>query len=77
MGKVLKTTGLVADAVSIAIDGAKAYNTPTKGILLKVAVDIIGTGTAFIPGVGWGISLGIGIADVLWADYLYDWVDNK
>lgn len=77
LGKVLKTTGLVADAVSIAIDGAKAYNTPTKGNLLKVAVDIIGTGTAFIPGVGWGISLGIGIADVLWGDYLYDWVDNK
>jgi hypothetical protein len=34
-------------------------------------------GTAFIPVVGWGISIGLGILDFTFGDMLYNTIDNK
>lgn len=43
----------------------------------RVAIWGIAAGTAFIPGVGWGISLGIGIADAIWGDDFYEYVEKN
>jgi hypothetical protein len=33
-------------------------------------------GTSFIPVVGWGISLGLGIVDYVWGEQFYNYLDN-
>jgi hypothetical protein len=33
-------------------------------------------GSAFIPVVGWGVSIGIGTADLIWGDDFYNWIDK-
>jgi hypothetical protein len=42
-----------------------------------VIIALTAAGSAFIPVVGWGVSLGIGVADYVWGDDFYNWVDEK
>lgn len=32
---------------------------------------------ACIPVVGWGVAIGIGVADLVWGEKLYNWVETK
>jgi len=50
---------------------------PSAGNATRVAVQGLAIGTAFIPGVGWVISLSIGAADMIWGDEFYNWIDNR
>lgn len=34
-------------------------------------------GAAWIPVIGWGVSIGIGVADMIWGDDFYKWVDKQ
>lgn len=49
---------------------------PTAGNATRIAVQGLAIGTAFIPGVGWVISLGISGAVMIWGDQFYEWIDN-
>mgnify|MGYP001396280057 CR=1 FL=1 len=41
----------------------------------RLAVAGVAAGAAFIPFVGWGIASGIGLADAIWGDQFYNWVE--
>jgi len=66
----------------LAITGVQIYDDAiNKGKYAKagarLAVAATAAGAAFIPVVGWGVSLGIGVADYVWGDDFYDWVDKQ
>ena len=42
----------------------------------RIAVGALAAGAVFIPVVGWGVSLGIGVADAVWGDDFYNWLEN-
>ncbi|MBX9891570.1 MAG: hypothetical protein K2Y12_04535 [Chitinophagaceae bacterium] len=59
--------------------GAAVYQfaeNPTMVNATRVAVQGIAAAVSFIPVAGWGISLGIGIADAVWGDKFYNWIDK-
>ena len=62
IGNILSLGDIVGDLNSgnLAVGGAKA------------GVALLQAGCSFIPGVGWAISIGIGIADVIWGEDLYN-----
>jgi hypothetical protein len=62
--------------VSIGYATANLIQHPTAGNATRVAVQGIAAGAAFVPGIGWGLSLGIGIADAVWGDDFYNWIDR-
>lgn len=43
----------------------------------RIAVLAVGVGATFIPVFGWGISLGIGVADAVWGDQFYNYVEKN
>jgi hypothetical protein len=43
----------------------------------RLAVAGVATAAAFIPGVGWGITLGIGLADAIWGDDFYNYLEEE
>ena len=77
LAKTLKGVSLVGTAVSVTSAGVKLYKNPTAGNATRLAVQGAAVGAAFIPVVGWGISLGIGIADAIWGDDFYNWIDKR
>ncbi len=84
LGKNLKVASGIARGIGTAaalVNGvyatAQLIDNPTKGNAARVTVQAVAAGAAFIPGVGWGIALGIGIADVIWGDDLYNRLDGK
>ncbi|MFN0081421.1 MAG: RHS repeat-associated core domain-containing protein, partial [Ferruginibacter sp.] len=76
LGKVFKGAGVVANAVGVVTATATLIDNPTGGNATRLAVQGIAIGAAFIPGIGWGLSLGIGIADAIWGDDFYNWIDK-
>ena len=76
-GKVLQGVGVATAGVSIATAGYKLYKHPTAGNATMVAVQAVAVAANFIPVVGWGVSLGIGVADLVWGDQFYNWIDKK
>jgi len=50
---------------------------PTIGNATRLAVQSVAIGVAFIPVVGWGLSIGISAADLIWGNQFYNWLDNK
>ncbi|SEL98264.1 RHS repeat-associated core domain-containing protein [Parapedobacter koreensis] len=42
----------------------------------RLTVSGIAAGAAFIPVVGWGVSIGIGVADAVWGDEFYNYVED-
>lgn len=76
-GKVLQGVGIATAGVGITTALIKEVRNPTKGNAARLAVQTVGAGAAFIPVVGWGVSLGIGVADLVWGDKFYNWLDKK
>jgi hypothetical protein len=77
LGKVLKGTGVVANAVGAISATSTLINDPTAGNATRLAVQGAAIGVAFIPVFGWGISLGISVADAIWGDDFYNWIDKR
>jgi hypothetical protein len=76
-GGIVKGVGVAATVVNGAIATAQLINEPTVDNAARVAVQGIAIGASFIPVVGWGVSLGIGIADAIWGEDFYQWLDKK
>lgn len=57
--------------------GYDVITNPTAGNVTSLTVKSIAVGAAFIPVAGWGVSLGIGVADAIWGDQFYNWVDEQ
>jgi hypothetical protein len=84
LGKAAKTAGAItkgiggaATAIGIITAGVQLINEPTAGNATRLAVQGIGVAASFIPVAGWAVSLGIGIADIIWGDDFYNWIDKK
>ncbi|MGQ1910792.1 hypothetical protein ACT3CE_13510 [Marinifilum sp. RC60d5] len=71
-----KALGVVGAAASIVPAGYDVITSPSAGNVTSLAVKTIAVGVAFIPVVGWGVALGIGVADAVWGDQLYNWIDE-
>jgi RHS repeat-associated protein len=72
-GKVMAVANIVATGVEVGQDWNEGKY---KNAGARVLVAGIAAGAAFIPVVGWGIALGIGIADYTWGDDFYKWVEK-
>ena len=76
LGKTLKVIGIAGTVVSTGSAVVKMVEKPTAGNAARIAVQGVAIGASFIPVVGWGVSLGIGIADAVWGDDFYNWIDK-
>mgnify|MGYP002387774712 CR=1 FL=1 len=74
VGKVAVVTSVLATGYQVGkdIQNGKYYSAGTR-----VAVAGIAAGASFIPVVGWGVALGIGVADFVWGDEFYNYVETK
>lgn len=43
---------------------------------VRLALRGVAIGSAFIPVIGWGVSIGIGAADLIWGDEFYERIDK-
>lgn len=73
-GKVLGVVGVVATGYQVANDISDGKNYSAGA---RVAVFGVAAGAAFIPVVGWGVTAGIGVADYIWGDQFYDYVQTN
>ncbi|TXD75360.1 hypothetical protein [Algoriphagus ratkowskyi] len=73
-GKLLGVAGVVGTGVQVYgdWDKGKYYSAGTRAAVLGV-----GAGAALIPVVGWGVAAGIGVADYVWGDQFYNFVENQ
>lgn len=73
-GKVLVVGGVVATGYQVGSDISNGdfYSAGARATVFGVAA-----GVAFIPVVGWGFAIGIGVADFVWGDQFYNWVETK
>jgi hypothetical protein len=74
--KYSKGLGVVGNVVGVTSAGVQLIQNPTAGNATRLAVQGVAIGAAFIPVVGWGVSLGIGAADLIWGDDFYNWIDK-
>lgn len=74
--KVAKGLGYAGTAIGVITAGYQLIEKPTAGNATRLAVQGIAIAANFIPVAGWAVSLGIGIADYIWGDDLYSWIDN-
>jgi RHS repeat-associated protein len=72
-----KGLGVVGNVVGVTSAGVQLIQNPTAGNATRLAVQGGAIGAAFIPVVGWGVSLGIGAADLIWGDDFYNWIDKR
>jgi hypothetical protein len=75
--KYAKGLGYVGAAVGVGISAYQMIEDPTIGNATRLVVQSVAIGAAFIPVVGWGISIGISAADSIWGNQFYNWIDNK
>lgn len=75
--KYTKGLGYAAAGAGITVASIQLFNNPTAGNSTRLGVQGLAAGAAFIPGFGWGVSLGIGAADLIWGDKFYQWIDNQ
>jgi RHS repeat-associated protein len=73
-GKVLGAANIVATGYEISQDWSEGKY---KSAGARAAVYGLATGAAFIPVFGWGLAIGIGVADYLWGDDFYNWVEKQ
>ena len=73
VGKALVVAGAAATIYEAYDDAFNKGNYYSAGTRLSVAGKA--AGAAFIPFVGWGIAGGIGLADAIWGDQFYGWVE--
>ena len=73
-GEVLVVGGVVATGYQV---GSDISNGDYYSAGARAAVFGVAAGAAFIPVVGWGVAIGIGVADFVWGDQFYNWVETK
>lgn len=73
-GEVLGVTGVFSAGYQVYSDVGKGnyYSAGTRAAVAGLAA-----GAAFIPVVGWGVALGIGVADYVWGDQFYNYIETK
>jgi hypothetical protein len=78
--KGLKGAGKITGVAGVVITGVQATNDIIEGEYYsagaRVAVWGAAAGAAAIPVVGWGLAIGIGVADVIWGEQFYNWVET-
>ena len=66
---------------NFALTGYQVYGDFSQGNYYaggtRMAVAGVAAGAAFIPFIGWGVTIGIGIADAIWGDQFYNYVENR
>jgi hypothetical protein len=72
-GKLLGAANVLATGYEI---GSDVMDGKYKSAGARTAVYGVAAGAACIPVVGWGVALGIGVADYVWGDEFYEWVEN-
>jgi len=72
-----KAAGVVGVGVTVYQAGSDIADGRYYSAGTRVAVAGVAAGAAFIPVVGWGVTIGIGVADAVWGDQFYDYVENK
>ncbi|MEO9484861.1 MAG: DUF6443 domain-containing protein [Ekhidna sp.] len=79
--RLLKGAGKAIGALNIGITGYQVYNDFSNGNYYgggaRMAVAGVAAGAAFIPVVGWGVAIGIGVADAIWGDRFYNYIENR
>jgi len=80
--KAAKIGGKVVAVAGVVVTGVQAYDEAfnqgkTAKAGARLGVTAVAIGAAWVPVVGWGGSLGIGVADYVWGDDFYNWVDKK
>jgi len=77
--KGVKVVGKTLVVGSVAVTGYQVYNDWNKGNYYsagtRAAVLGIGLASAAIPVAGWFIAGGIGVADAIWGEQFYNWVE--
>ncbi|GMQ30627.1 hypothetical protein Aconfl_32700 [Algoriphagus confluentis] len=73
-GKVIGVAGVVATSYQVYgdIDGGRYYSAGTRAAVFGVAA-----GATFVPVVGWGLAAGIGVADYIWGNQFYNYIENR
>ena len=73
-GKVCLVAGIAVTAYQVTndVNNGKYCSAGTRAAVFAVAL----SATA-IPVVGWGVALGIGVADAIWGDQFYNYVETK
>jgi RHS repeat-associated protein len=72
-GKSVAVIGYVVSVVQVG-NGVLDGKLKRGGARAAVAVTI--AASAFIPGIGWGIAIGLGLADAVWGDQFYDLIEK-
>lgn len=66
--------------INLAATGTAVANDLSDGNFksagARVVVASVAAAAVFIPGIGWGVSIGIGVADAIWGDDFYNYVQN-
>jgi RHS repeat-associated protein len=75
--RFIKGINAIGNAVGIGYAAFAYIDKPTLGNLTRLAVQGAAAGAVFIPVVGWGVALGIGTADAIWGDRIYEWIDKR
>ena len=79
--KGVKAMGKGIGAINIGITGFAIYDDlQNRHIVTAIArgtVLGIGIASAAIPFIGWAIAGGIGVADAIWGDDFYNWIETK
>lgn len=73
-GKVVVVAGVLATGYQVGNDISNG-NYASAGA--RAAVLGVAAGAAFIPVVGWGVAAGIGVADFIWGDQLYNYLSTN
>ncbi len=79
--KVVKATGRTLGVLSAGVTlyqaGSDFKDGRYKSGSARLAVGAFATGAAIlIPGIGWGVAIGIGVADAIWGDDFYNMLEN-
>ena len=75
MGKVfnIANVGMTAWACYSDIQEGHYVSASTRGIVWGIGI----AAGVFIPGVGWVVAGSIGVADAIWGDDFYKWIETK
>lgn len=74
LGKGLTALGNFMTLANVALD---IWNGRNVRAAARSGVWLLAYGVSFIPYIGWALALGIGIADAIWGDKFYDWVETQ
>jgi RHS repeat-associated protein len=71
-----KVAGVAGPLVSVYQIGDEFSNERYKAAGARAIVAGVAAGAVFIPGVGWGVAIGVGVIDAVWGDDFYNWLEE-